>query len=179
MKDYRTMRRNPLLILCLFSFAVAAQPSAVSRVLRNIDFEEHRLGNDEDLPMHWVKVEAPGFPHYVNAHLTTDRAHTGAHSFRFDLNGGSLLFRYESGQIPVQLGATYQIEGWVQTTPQVHARARMTAYFTDVDGHPLADTVAHSEIYGANAANEPWKQLSLQVTSHSEAAAFLVLELGL
>src|SRR5438309_7417784 len=114
------MRTVFQLILCFLAPAILAQPASVSRVLRNIDFEAHNLGNDEDLPMHWVKVEAPGFPHYVNARLTTDRAHSGKHSFRFDLNGGSLLFRYESGQIPTQLGATYQIEGFAQTTPLIH-----------------------------------------------------------
>ena len=44
--------------------------------------EERRLGNDEDLPMHWVKVEAEGFPHYVNGYLTTDRARGGNHRLR-------------------------------------------------------------------------------------------------
>jgi len=173
------MRTPFALIFLLFAQSLLAQPSSVSRVLRDIDFEEHRLGNDEDLPMHWIKVEAPGFPHYVNARLTTERAHTGAHSFRFDLNGGSLLFRYESGQIPAQRGATYQIEGWAQTTPMPHARARITAYFTDADGHALPDTVVHSETYSARAVGEPWKKLSLQLTAHSDKSAFLVLELGL
>ncbi len=39
--------------------------------------------------MHWSKVQGPDFPHYVNARLSDDRARSGKHSFRFDLNGGS------------------------------------------------------------------------------------------
>lgn len=173
------MRVALLSIVSLLALSAAAQPASVSRVLRNIDFEERRLGNDEDLPMHWVKVEAAGFPHYVNGSLTTDRAHGGTHSFRFDLNGGSLLYRYESGQIPVQMGATYHVEGWAQTTVMNRARARITGYFTDADGHPLAGTVVHSEAYAAKVANEPWKKLSLDLTCRTETAAYLVLELGL
>ena len=50
-----------LLLLVAAGFAprvASAQPAEVSRVLRTIDFEERRLGNAEDLPMHWRKVEA-------------------------------------------------------------------------------------------------------------------------
>src|SRR5690348_6659582 len=119
------MRLMLALILCV---PALAQPASVSRVLRTFDFEERRLGNDEDLPMHWLKVEASGFPHYVNGRLTTDHVHGGHHSFRLDLNGGSLLYRLEANQIPVQAGATYHIEGYIQTTPMPHARARLTAY---------------------------------------------------
>jgi len=168
-----------VLILCLIAPAVLGQPAQVSRVLRKIDFEERRLGNDEDLPMHWTKVEATGFPHYVNGRLTKDQAHGGEYSFRFDLDGGSLLYRYDAHQIPVQTGATYVIEGYVQTTPMKYARARISAYFIDIDGHPLPKTVTHSETYAAANDNDPWKQLTLRLTSHDPSAAYLVLELGL
>src|SRR6516164_1043517 len=60
-----------------------------NRVLRTFDFEERQLGNDEDLPMHWLKVDGPELPHYVNGRLTTDRHRSGRYSFRMDLNGGS------------------------------------------------------------------------------------------
>src|SRR3954463_8657643 len=97
------MRRFFVIAVLLFCPRGArAQPAEVSRVLRSFDFEERRLGNVEDLPMHWTKVDGPGLPHYVNANLATDRAHGGKYSFRFELNGGSLVYRYQSGQIKVQ-----------------------------------------------------------------------------
>ena len=37
-----------------------AQPADVKRVLRTFDFEERRLGNKEELPMHWAKVDGFG-----------------------------------------------------------------------------------------------------------------------
>src|SRR4051795_5825926 len=112
------MIARALFILTLLLSAIArAQPSDVSRVLRTFDFEDRRLGNAEDLPMNWTKVDGPGLPHYVNGRLTTDHARSGQYSFRFDLNGGSLVYRYDAGRIRVQQGAHYRIEGYVQTTP--------------------------------------------------------------
>ena len=92
------------------AFAVTAPPPEVNRVLSTFDFEERRLGNDEELPMYWEKVEGAAFPHYVNGRLSSDRAHSGRYSFRFDLNGGSLIYRYPAGRIRVQSGSHYRIE---------------------------------------------------------------------
>ena len=118
------MRR--LLVLILFVIALApvarAQPVGVSRVLSTFDFEERRLGNVEDLPMHWAKVDGPGLPHYVNGRLSNDLARSGRYSFKFELNGGGLIYRYPAGQIRVQTGAHYRVEGFVHTTPLPNAR---------------------------------------------------------
>src|SRR5437764_3159850 len=100
-----------ILVLIVAGVASHAQPAEVNRVLRTFDFEERRLGNPEDLPMHWVKVDGAGLPHYIDGRLTTDRAHSGQYSFRFDLNGGGLVYRYPAGQIHVQPGAHYRVEG--------------------------------------------------------------------
>src|SRR5271170_5451311 len=94
-----------VLLLYLPVFAQGPQPN---RVLRIMDFEERKLGNEEDLPMHWVKISGPGLPHYVNGVLATDRARSGQYSFRFDLNGGSLIYRYDPTQLPVLTNAHYR-----------------------------------------------------------------------
>src|SRR2546430_17678563 len=124
--NYRTMRLSCGLILFALAGAIPAvgQPASLTRVLRVIDFEERRLGNQEELPMHWVKVEASGFPHYVQGRLADDRARSASHSFRFELNGGSLLYRYDPSEIGVTPGACYRVEAWGQTTPLEQSRAR-------------------------------------------------------
>src|SRR3954452_22492329 len=113
-----------ILSLLLLGSDVAApvQPADVSRIVRTFDSEERRLGNVEELPMHWAKVDGPGLPHYVNGQLATGRTRNGEYSFRFDLNGGSLIYRYDAGQIPVIRGAHYRIEGFCQTTVLPNAR---------------------------------------------------------
>ena len=103
-----------------------AQEQPVSRILRVMDFEERRLGTGEELPMHWTKLEGPAFPHYVNGRLARGRARSGRYTFRFDLNGGSLVYRYDAGQIRVQPRAHFRVETHVQTTVLKHARARLT-----------------------------------------------------
>src|SRR5215217_166711 len=150
------LRTLCLVLVGLGASVVIAQPAEVNRVLKSFDFEERRLGNAEDLPMNWNKVEGAGLPHYVNGRLTTDRARSGKYSFRFDLNGGSLIYRYDAGRIKVQTGSHYRVEGHVQTTALPNARARMTAYMVDIDGAQIPATVRHSELYGARREDEGW-----------------------
>ncbi len=158
--------------------AMASQSPAANRILRNIDFEERRLGNPEELPMHWTKVAGAGMPHYVNGQLATDCFRSGRYSFRFDLNGGSLAYRYDPGQIKVQPRAHYRVEAFVRTTILPNARARLTAYFTDEDRKPIVTSMRHSELYAARREDEPWKQLQLELTADSHARS-LVMELAL
>jgi hypothetical protein len=165
-----------LLLICPTTWA---QPAGVTRVLRTFDFEERRLGNSEDLPMYWSKVQGEGLPHYVNGKLTTDTSHGGKYSFRFDLNGGGLIYRYDANQLPVQRGAHYRIEGFVKTTAFPHARARISAYFCDVDGEALPNTTTQSELYAAKKDDDPWEKLEIELSAADSKAAFLALELQL
>jgi hypothetical protein len=163
-------------IVCVTALA---GPADVSRILKSISFEERRLGNREDLPMHWVKLVGPGLPYYVNGILADDRAHSGSYSFRFDLNGGSLIYRYDPAEIPVQAGAHYRAECYVETTVLPHARARMTAYFTDMDGNPIPGTTVHSELYAAARDDEDWHKLSVELTADDKQCAYLAVQLEL
>lgn len=168
-----------LIVLCLLVGVSRAQPAEVTRELHNFDFEERRLGNVEDLPMNWEKVEGEGLPHYVNARISGDLAHTGTYSFRFDLNGGSLIYRYPAGRIKVQPGAHYHIGCSVFTTVLPHARARLTGYFADIDGNPIAETSRHSRLWSASAENAGWEKLMVELTADDPRCAYLVIELGL
>jgi hypothetical protein len=172
-----------LIFVLLLTSSTRAQPAEVNRILRNIDFEERRLGNVEELPMHWAKVEGPGLMHYVNGRLSTDRARDGKYSFLFDLNGGGLIYRYDGKAIAVQPGAHYRVEVYAQTTVLPNARARLTAYFTDVDGRLIEGSTRHSDLYAAKSENEPWKKLAVELSADARrdnaAPAYLVIELAL
>jgi hypothetical protein len=177
---------HQLKLVSLFFLIVAAgatrglgAPEEVKRVVRTFDFEERRLGNHESLPMHWNKVEGPGMPHYVNGRLTTDLAHSGQYSFRLDLDGGSVAYRYAANRIHVMAGAHYRVEGLVKTTVLPHARARLSTYLADLDGHLLPGTTHHSEPYAAKAQDEDWHRIELELSVDDPKAAYLVLEMGL
>jgi len=173
------MRFCLTLILCsLLNTFARAQPVDVNRILKTFDFEERRLGNREDLPMYWQKVTGEGLPHYVNGRLATDRKRSGQYSFRFDLNGGSLIYRYQAGQLPVREGAHYRVETFVETEQLEHARARLTAYFADLDGHPLTDTERRSPLYSDTTGRDGWKKLSIELSADARAGS-LVIELAL
>jgi len=178
-----------IFVLLLVPTAALAQPAEVRRVLRTFDFEERALGNDEDLPMHWAKVDGEGFPHYVNGRLATDVARSGTYSFRFDLDGGSVAYRYEPGLIKVRSGGHYHVEGFCKTTVLPHARARMSAYFVDVDGRMVPGSIRHSELYAGRGADDDWHPLSIDMSAEAPkaelrrnakpVAASLVIELEL
>jgi hypothetical protein len=157
-----------LILLGQLASVAFAQPAEVSRVLRTFDFEERRLGNREDLPMHWTKVTGSGLPHYVNGYLSDDRVHGGEYSFRFDLNGGSLIYRYDTDLIRVQPGAHYRVEGFVQTTPLANARVRITAYLLDQDGKPILSSIRHSEPFASAAGDTSWQQIGVEVTAAAD-----------
>jgi hypothetical protein len=167
-----------LLLIVLTGHALA-EPARMTRVLRTFDFEERKLGNVEDIPMNWVKVEGMGLPHYVTGHLSTERHRSGQYSFEFDLNGGGLIYRYPAGQIPVRQGAHYSVQAYVQTTPLPNARARMTAYLTDLDGHVIQSTVRHSELFATPPGDQNWHHLAVEITDDTPDAGYLVIELEL
>ncbi len=156
-----------------------ATPADPSRVLHTFDFEERGQGNTEDLPMYWQKVSGIEFPHYVTGRITTDRHRSGTHSFRMDLDGGNCTYRYEPGRIHVQAGARYRVEALCQTTALSHARARVSAYFTDIDLHPLPATVRHSDLYSGDSTEDGWHTMAVEVTADAPDAAFLVVQMEL
>ena len=50
---------------------------------------------------------------------------------------------------------------------------------TDADGHPLPQSVRHSELYAASQADEGWTKLSVDLSADDPKDAFLVVELAL
>jgi hypothetical protein len=174
------MARSPYIVVVALCFACSlARGVEVSRVLKTFDFEERRLGNQGDLPIGWMKVAGPGLPHYVNGKLANDRHRSGEYSFRFDLNGGGLIYRYPARLIKVQRGARYRVRAWCQTTPLPNARARLTAYFADIEGNRLEKSIQRSELFVSPPGDDGWHRLSLFLPDDDPDADSLVIELEL
>jgi hypothetical protein len=150
-----------------------------SRILKSFDFDERKDGNNEDQPMNWTKLDGRDFPHYVTGRLTTDRHRSGNYSFRMDLDGGNCIYRYKPGLLKVQPGAHYRAEVFCQTTTLRYARARLTAYFTDQDLHPLPETVHHSDLYRSDDGDDSWHPLSVELTADQDHAYYLVVQMEL
>ena len=150
-------------------------------MLHVFDFEERDDGNFEETPMHFARVVGHGLPHWVRGRLTTDAARSGEHSFRLDLNGGSCVYRLNSGVIPVRAGARYRIAGHVRTSDLEHARARIIAYCVDRNGRRLPDTLRRTPAIVSNGWDDTpaWQAAEVTVDVRDEAAAWLVIELAL
>ena len=148
------------------------------RAIRTFDFEERDRGNVEDLPAGWMKVEGPGLPRFVNGTFDESVRANGRTSFRVDLNGGSAIYRYPAGLIPVTPGAVCRVSANVRTTPLNGARARVAAYFADVDGRPIESS---------RRASAPASNVRGDVSFHAvdfdlvadDRAASIVLEIAL
>ncbi len=166
----------PLLVAVAAACAQSTPSADVSRVVRQFDFEERGRGNLEDVPMDWVKIEGSGRPHYVNGALATDSAYAGRYSFRFELNGGSLVYRYPYGHVRVHPGASYRVTAMAKTDPLPNARARVSVLFSDQDGRPVKGATRHSAPF-VSAGGE-WTKLTVDAIA-PEGAQWLELEVGL
>lgn len=164
-----------------------SQPSEFGegRIVKFFDFDERKLGNPEDLPMYWTKVQdekRPGLPHYVNGKLDGEVGRSSPYSFRFDLNGGSLIYKFDpavGGKIPVKKNARYRIQGYVKTTALENAKARISGYFVDQDLNPIKGSVRHSAVYSGSGLSKEWALLTVDLRCDNAKAAFLIIELGL
>lgn len=148
------------------------------RTLRTFDFEERASGNIEDTPLGWVKVEGSGMPHYLKGQFDFAVAHSGQTSFRLDLNGGSIAFRYPANRIFVVDGALYRIETMARTTPLKNSRARLSAYFCDEDGRPITASIKRVDLDPSTAADEQFHRLALDMVADAKSVS-LVVEIGI
>ncbi len=154
-------------------------PQQMSRALRTFDFEERSLGNVEDTPMGWVQVLGPGLPEYLKGVFDTTSGRSGRTSFRFDLNGGSVIYRHPAERIRVLEDALYRVEVFARTTPLDNARAVLTAYFADADGLAMESTIRQSQPLSSAADDASWHRLSVEIAADDPRATSLVIELGL
>ncbi len=157
--------------------------SNAERVVRGFDFEERPRGNLEDIPIGWEKVEGPGLPHYVNGRFDSTTAAEGRFSYRMDLNGGSVVYRYPSGVIPVFHDALYRLSVRVKTTQLEYARATLTAWLADEAGVPIEGSRTQSTPFVSEKPKEyqpdEWKTISIELLVQSRKARWLVVEIGL
>lgn len=161
-----------------------AAAGGATRVIRVWDFEERELGNAEDRPMFWERVRGTGLPHYLVGKFAKDQARSGGYSFRFDLDGGSLAYRYFQRDLTVTYGSTYRVQAYVKTTKLEHARARLSVNFADETGALLPRTAKHSAaVVSADAlegvAGNEWTLLTIDLVADDVLARYLAVDLEL
>lgn len=174
---------------------LAAQPTLQHRLVRLFDFEERKLGNFEDLPMHWYIMgrspatsdptflrkplhEAltikPGYPTFTSAGFDKQVKADGEFSFKLSLNGGNVGAFLEVGTIPAVPGSDYMLTAQVRTTELRHARAYLHVYFLDAQGRPIeGGRVSSAPI----TSDQQWRDVSVTLPGDHPSAAWIGLEI--
>jgi len=158
---------------------VERTPLALRRVLKVFDFHERPLGNFGSIPLGFRQLEGRGFPIYLEGRFDTELGHTAPPSFRLDLNGGSLAYRYEGRDIAVRPHSDYLVVAWVRTEELQTARAFITTTLLDREGEPLPDTEHRSALVGGTGDLEQWVPLTLRFRCDHPDARYMGLTLWL
>jgi hypothetical protein len=155
------------------------------QLIQHFDFDETDDGNFTDIPMFWEHHPlagmgpAPGFPEYVTGKMDRRVGHDAPPSFRLSLNGGSVAYHYQYRTMPIRPNSDYQVNAWVKTTPLVHARAWISAYFLDGAGRPIEASRQDSPRFGGEDAHVDWQPVTLFLTGKRKAATHIGLSVWL
>jgi len=154
-------------------------PIAARRIVKGFDFDERRFQNFTNLPLSWRRRGGRGFPLFLEGRFDPKVGHNAAPSFRLDLDGGSIAYRYEGRDIAVRANSDYMIMAWVRTQGLETARAYLSACFLDRKGVRLVGTEQRSRLAGGPGADPDWQALTLQMRCDLPAARYVGLSLWL
>lgn len=167
------------------------------RLVYRFDFEERKLGNFEDLPMHWhvvgrpakttnanflrppvhaEMITRPGYPNYNAVRFDDKQKVSGDYSFYLGLEGGNAGAFLEVGSIPAVPDADYMVTAQVRTTRLQRARARVIGFFVDMQGKRIEASVVSS---GPINTDEQWMPVTVRVSGKYKEAAWVGLALEL
>ncbi len=167
-------------------------PAGAVEVVRRFDFDERGLGNYEDTPLHWERLEGPGLPRYSGARLDDECGHLAPPSFRFDVQGGSVAYEYAGSDLLLIPGAEHYLVGYVRAVGLREARAFVQVSLLDAAGgvipgsDRISDLLASTRCGGdgdtgaspdSGAAAEPWQRIEVHLPTDIPAAAAVRLTL--
>ncbi len=157
--------------------ATHTTPSSLTRLLRLYDFEEAEDA-PHTMPINFYRYLAPekGFPEFGSMQLTSESAHGGRWSFRFETDGGSLSARVPTAMLGVLPGGDYVVSAWIRTVGLTHARARIAAGLYDARGNLIPESRVSSPLCRTDGR---WQHVSVELYGDFEDAADLVVELEL
>lgn len=151
----------------------------LQRMVRHFDFEEATLAPYE-MPLNFYRLggeegaAAQGFPPFGTMRLSDEVAYSGAWSFAFSLDGGSLAARVPSAVLPVVPLADYAISARVRTEGLKRARARLVGWFYDEHGDVIEASRTASELIETGGT---WQVHTIVIRGDFEQAVDLGIEL--
>ncbi len=167
------------------------------RLVHRFDFEEAKLNNFEDLPIHWFVIGRPadtanptflrqplhealtgaqGFPRHTIVRFDHPQDQAGPHSLYLGLDGGNAGAFLEVGALPAVPGSDYLINASVRTEALEHAGARLVAYFVDANGNRIDPSESISDTVRTRGQ---WQVITVKLRGDFPKAAWIGMQVEL
>ncbi len=157
----------------------AAEARELYRVVAHFDFDERKLGNYEDTPLHWIQLEGPGLPTLISRGRFDEQVgHDAPPSFRLDIQTRNVAYEYQHLDLTVVPHTDYVVTGYVKAQGLRYASAFVGAYFVDRFGDFIEGSQRISRLFKATGQQpEPWQEFRIQLPGEFPAAYALRLQL--
>ncbi|MDY0170602.1 MAG: hypothetical protein RBS80_28940, partial [Thermoguttaceae bacterium] len=135
------------------------------------DFDASWDANYDGWPDQWTRRQGPGYPHYVQIHISEEPSPTGNQCLRMDMDGGAAT----AYSPPIQVGPlfSYVMEGYLRTDGLEHNAAFFSITFLDEDRRRLETVVSERFRH-----TEGWKKVRIgPVAPESDDTRFAVIGL--
>src|SRR5262249_33465783 len=99
--------------------------------------------------------------------------HLSAPSFKLQLNGSSLAYRYEGRDIAVRTSSDYLLVAFVKSDAVREARAYLTAYYFDRKGRLIAGTERRSRLVGGSGKSTDWEPLTIGLPGNVPSSRYI------
>ncbi len=134
--------------------------SDLYRRVKTFDFDERSLGNYEDLPMRWERLDGPGLPFYSDGRFDDEIGHEAAPSFRLRVQTGNVAYEYGHFDLTVVPQSDYLVEGYIRTRDLHHSRAFIATYLVDRFQERIAGSERVSQLVGETS---DWTRVAIDV----------------
>ena len=159
---------------------LAADNNVALEVIKTFDFDERPRGNYGSTPMYWDRMGGEGLPRYSAGQLDDDIGHTAPPSFRFDLQGGSIIYEYGLNDLTVLDEDDYFITGQIRAVGLHESHAFIHVYLVDRLHQPIAGSDRLSKLIQSinpPEGDEPWQRVEITMASDFPEAHALWLRL--
>lgn len=155
-----------------------ASEAQAYRLIRLFDFDERPLGNFEDVPIAWRRMDGEGLPFYSDGRFDFDFGHDAPPSYRLDLRGGSIGYEYFRNDLAVSPQSDYLIEAYIRTEGLENARAFLAIYLVDRLGEPIPGSAMISPAVNASLDVSPtWHHVQIDLSIDFPQAHALRLQM--
>ncbi len=154
----------------------AAQDAALHQILKVFDFDERRLGNFDEAPLHWDRLDGAGLPGFARGYIDDDVGHRAAPSFRLEAQTASVAYEYRQLDLAITPESTYLIRAFVRAERMVHSAAFLAAYLVDRFGQRIPGSDAVSNLVRSDGAGA-WQPVELVMPTRLPRAHRICLQL--